>query len=61
MPAVMFFKDNIWGVDLANMCKLNIVFNKHVWSVPLKDEKDVTTTNAFQKISGKCRRKPNKS
>ena len=46
------FKDNIWGVDLADMqllskfnkgfrfslCAIDI-FNKYAWDVPLKDKK----------------------
>ena len=66
------FKDNNWGVDLADMqslskynkgiryllCATNL-FSKYAWVVPLKDKRGITIVNAFQKtISG--RRKPNK-
>ena len=53
-------KDNIWGVDLADMqliskfdkgfrfllCVIDI-FTKYVWVVPLKDKKGVSIVNAF--------------
>ena len=55
------FKDNIWGVDLADMqliskCNKGIrlllcaiyLFSKYAWVVPLKDKKGVTTANAFK-------------
>ena len=62
------FKDDIWGADLANMqliskfnkgfrfllCVIDI-FSKYAGVVPLKDKKDVTITNAFQKISQKTK------
>ena len=55
------FKDNIWGVDLADMqllskfnkgfrfllCAIDI-FSKYAWVVPLKDKKGVSIVNAFQ-------------
>ena len=67
------FKDNIWGADLANMqlvsrfnkgfrflvCVIDI-FSKYTWVVPLKDKKDVSIVNAFQKIWKESDRKPNK-
>ena len=57
------FKDNIWGVDLADMqllskynkgtkyllCTINL-FSKYAWVVPLKDKKGSSIVNAFQKI-----------
>ena len=57
------FIDNIWGVDLADiqlitkfnkgsrvfLCVVN-VYSKYAWVMPLKDEKGITITNAFQKI-----------
>ena len=57
------FKDNIWGVDLADMqllskfnkrfrfllCVIDI-FSKYAWVVPLKDKKGISIVNAFQKI-----------
>ena len=67
------FKDNIWGVDLADMqlistynkgiryllCAIDL-FSKYAFVVPLKDKKGVTITNAFQSILDKSKRKPNK-
>ena len=57
------FKDNILGADLADMqltSKLNkeIQFllhlidinSKYGWVVPLKDKKNITATNKFEKI-----------
>ena len=57
------FKDNIWGVDLADiqllskynkgirflLCVIDI-FSKYAWVVPLKDKKGVSIVKAFQKI-----------
>ena len=67
------FKDNIWAADLADMqliskfnkgfkfllCVIDI-YRKYAWVVPLKDKKCVTIVNAFQSISKKSNRKPNK-
>ena len=67
------FKDNIWAADLADMqliskfnkgfkfllCVIDI-YSKYAWVVPLKDKKCVTIVNAFQSISKKSNRKPNK-
>ena len=67
------FRDNIWGVDLADMqllskfnkgfrfllCVIDI-FSKYAWVVPLKDKKGVSVVNAFQKILKESNRKPNK-
>ena len=65
------FRDNIWGVDLANMQSLSKYnkrikyllcavdfFGKYAWVVPLKDKRGTSIINAFQKIISK--RKPNK-
>ena len=66
------FRDNIWGVDLADMqslskynkgikyllCATNI-FSKYAWVVSLKDKREISIVNAFQKIISKGR-KPNK-
>ena len=66
------FRDNIWGVDLADTqslskynkgikylpCAIDL-FSKYAWVVPLKDKKGTSIVNAFQKIISK-RRKPNK-
>ena len=67
------FKDNIWGVDLADMqllskynkgirfllCVIDI-FSKYAWVVPLKDKKGISIVKAFQIISKQSNRKPNK-
>ena len=66
------FRDNIWGVDLADtqslskcnkgtkyiQCAIDI-FSKYAWVVPLKDKKAVSIVNVFQKIISQGR-KPNK-
>ena len=66
------FRDNIWGADLADMqslskynkgikyllCATNI-FSKYAWVVSLKDKREISIVNAFQKIISKGR-KPNK-
>ena len=57
------FKDNIWGVDFADMqllskfnkgfrfllCVINI-FSKYARAIPLKDKKGLSIVNAFQII-----------
>ena len=57
------FRDNIWGVDLADMqslskynkgnkyllCAIDL-FSKYAWVVLLKDKKRTSIVNAFQKI-----------
>ena len=67
------FRDNIWGVDLADMqllrkfhkgfrfllCVIDI-FSKYAWVIPLKDKKGISIVNAFQKILDDSKRKPNK-
>ena len=66
------FRDNIWGLELADMqslskynkgikyllCTIDL-FSKHAWVIPLKDKKGTSIVNAFQKIILE-RRKPNK-
>ena len=58
------FKDNIWGVDLADkgirylLCVMDL-FSKYAWVVPLKDKKGVSIVNAFQKILDSSKRKSN--
>ena len=56
------FRDNIWGVDLADMqslskynkgikyllCAIDL-FSKYAWVVPLKDKREISIVNAFQK------------
>ena len=67
------FKDNNWGVDLADMqlinkfnkgirfllCAIDIL-SKYAWVIPLKDKKGGTTINAFQKNLKESNRKPNR-
>ena len=70
---VYSFKDNIWGVDLADMqliSKYNKairyllcapdLFSKYDFVVPLKVKKGITIVNAFQSILNNSNRKPNK-
>ena len=66
------FKDNIWGVDLADiqslskynkenknlLCAIDL-FSKYAWVIPLKDKKGTTIVNGFKKIISKGR-KPSK-
>ena len=67
------FKDNIWGIDLADMQLLSkfnkglrfllcviAIFSKYAWVVPLKDKKGIIIVNAFQIILKESKRKPNK-
>ena len=67
------FKDNIWGVDLADMQSLskknkNIkyllcaidLYSKFEFVLPLKDKKGISVTNGFNKIIKQSGRKPNK-
>ena len=66
------FKDNIWGVGLADMQSLSKfnklirhlllaidLFKKYAWVITLKDKKATSVVNAFHKITSK-ERKPNK-
>ena len=67
------FKDNIWGVDLADMqslskknkgikyllCAIDL-FSKYPFVIPLKDKKGISIVNAFNKIIKQSNRKPNK-
>ena len=57
------FKDNIWGVDLADMqslsrknkgikyllCAIDL-YSKYAFVIPLKDKKGINIVNAFNKI-----------
>ena len=36
------------------------IFSKYAWVIPLKDKKDISIVNAFQKIFKKSNQKPNK-
>ena len=67
------FRDNIWGVDLADtqslskknkgikylLCAIDL-FSKYTFVVPLKDKKGISIVNAFNKIIKQSNRKPNK-
>ena len=67
------FKDNIWGVDLADMqslsrknkgikyliCAIDL-FSKYTFVIPLKDKKGISILNVFDKIIKQSNRKPNK-
>ena len=66
------FRNNIWGVDLADMqslskCNKRIkyllcgidLFSKYAWVFPLNEKRGISIVNAFQKIILKGR-KPNK-
>ena len=64
------FKDNLWGVDLADMqslsrknkgikyllCAIDL-FSKYAFVVPLKDKKEISVTNGFNKIIKQSGRK----
>ena len=67
------FKDNIWGVDLADMQSLSRknkgikyllcvidLYSKYTFVIPLKDKKGISIVNAFDKIIKQSNRKPNK-
>ena len=67
------FRDNIWGVDLADMSKLSKynrgiryllcaidLFRKYAWVVPSKYKRGISTVNTFQKMLDSSSRKPNK-
>ena len=67
------FKDNIWGVDLADMqslsrknkgikyllCAIDL-FSKYAFVIPLKDKNGISIVNAFNEIIKQSNRKPNK-
>ena len=67
------YKDNTWGVDLADMqltskynkgikyllCVIDL-FSKYAWVVPLKDKKRIRIVNAFQNNLNISKRKSNK-
>ena len=67
------FKDNIWGVDLADMqslsrknngikyllCAIDLL-SKYAFVIPLNDKKGISIVNAFNKIIKQSNRKPNK-
>ena len=61
-----YYRDDIWGVDLAHMqplskynngikhllCAIHL-FSKYAWVVPLKYKRGISIVNAFQKIISK--------
>ena len=67
------FKDNIWGVDLADMqslsrknkgikyllCAIDL-FSKYAFVAPFKDKKGISIVNAFNKIIKQYIKKTNK-
>ena len=67
------FKDNIWGVDLADMqslskknkgikyflCAIDL-YSKYAFVIRLKDKKETSIVNAFNKIIKQYNKKPNK-
>ena len=67
------FRDNIWGVDLAEMqslskknkgikyllCAIDL-FSKYAFFIPLKDKKGISIVNAFNKKIKQSNRKPKK-
>ena len=66
-------KDNIWGLDLADMQSLSRkskgikyllcvidLYSKYAFVIPLKDKKGISILNAFDKIIIQYNRKPNK-
>ena len=67
------FKDNTWGVDLADMQPISKknkgikyllraidLYSKYAFVVQLKDKKEISLTNGFNKIIKQSNRKPNK-
>ena len=67
------FINTIQGVDLANMqltstnnkgtlllLRVIEIVSRYSWFILLKDNKDITITNAFQEILDQSCRKPNK-
>ena len=46
-------------IEDLGFCVIDI-FSKYAWVVPLKDKKDVTITNAFQKVLKESDWKPKK-
>ena len=68
------FKDNIWGVHLAEdtqslsrknkgikylLCAIDL-YSKYAFVIPLKDKKGISIFNGFDKIIKQSKRKPNK-
>ena len=69
----LYFRDNVWGVGLADMqslskydkgikyllCAINL-FSKYAWVIPIKGKRGVSIVNAFKKILSDSNRKSNK-
>ena len=69
----LHFKDDIWGVDLADMqslsrknkgikyllCAIDL-YSKYAFVIPLENKKRISVTNGFNKIIKQFNRKPNK-
>ena len=67
------FKDNIWGIDLADislisksnkgtnhlLCVIDL-FSRYSWGIPLKNKKGDSIVEGFKKILNNSNRKPNK-
>ena len=67
------FRDNIWGVNLADMqllskynkgyrfllCVIDI-YSNYAWVNPLKNKQGISIVNGFQKIIDDSKRRPNK-
>ena len=67
------FKDNIWGIDLADMslisrfnkgikyflCVIDL-FSRYSWVIPLKDKKEESIVERFKKILIDTNKKANK-
>ena len=65
------FKDNIWGVDLADMQSLSRkkkgikyllcavdLYSKNTFVIPIKDKKGISIVNAFDKMIKQSNKKP---
>ena len=63
---------NIWGPDLTDMQLLSKfnkgfllyvidIYSKYAWAIPLKDKKDTSITNSFQKNLDELICNPNKT
>ena len=56
----LFFRDNIWGVDMLSLSKYNKgikyllcaidLFREYAWIVHLKEKRGISIVNAFLKV-----------
>ena len=73
IPIQTHYKDECWSIDLIDktiLAKYNknykfiftIIDNhtKYAWAIPIKDKSGKSTTNAFEKLIEKEKRKPDK-